>query len=343
MIKFILIIFFNLNSASAEKIEENNNIPNQETQKKIEEEQESNILAQKKIEKNYSIMLESSFAIMKNNLLEKKYSSQYSIPYIGIISNYQFSKNSSFKTVFSFSNKERKWSYSIEEVFIKYSKAKLWPIDLTIGYFEYPVLQLKTDGHNISKKALLKKIIIPLKDNDMGALIKINFWQSFYLKLSSYIFTTKLIYPLNTAKNTWTVSLGFQEDDKYVIANYFKQKFFSKNEKESFGLSSYFSRPFNSLLFGIEQEIWKTSYQNQDTLNYYIFPSVKWNSLVLSFLFEKAFYKKGTQSSESVEYLLKADFYLTDELFITLERFTERDTIIKSSFWGLSIRSEFKL
>ena len=295
-------------------------------------------------EKNLSIELESAFAVTKNNLREKDYNRKYSIPYIDTNINYEFSKNLFFEMSFEFAYTKNTWDYSIEEFFIKYKWLSFQPTDLILGYFEYPVLNFKSSNHNFSKKTLLEKNLFPEKMSDIGAFLKVNFWESFYLKLSSQTFMgeRELLLPLNTAKNTWTASVSYEKKNQHITASYLKQNLFSKKQRQAFGLSSDLSYQLNPFLFNFKGEFWKIHYQPQNTLSYYVFPSVKWRRLALSFLVGKAYYQLGRQTSESLEYILKTDFYLTDELFLSLEQIKESDTIVKNSSWIFSIRSHFK-
>ena len=320
------------NNNSSSFVKKNNKLENKNTETKIES-----------VTQNLSIELKSAISVIKNNLIEKNYSWINSIPYIDMSINYKLSKNLLFQTSFDLSYAENKWAYEVKEIFIKYQWFKFLPADFLLGHFEYPVLNFKKSSHKFSKKTLLEKNLFPEKSADMGALLKINFWGSFYLQLSSQLFTGKreLLFPLNTTKNTWTARLAYGKKNQHITANYLKQNLFSKKQQQALGLSSDFSYLFYSLLLNLKGEFWKISQWPQDTLSYYIFPSVKWKRLTLSFLHGKAYYQSNSQTSESREYILKTDLHLTDELFVSLERIKESDSITKNSSWVFSLQSHF--
>ena len=173
---------------------------------------------------------------------------------------------------FDFSYIENKWDYSIEEVFIQYKWFKFQPTYLTMGYFEYPVLNFKASDHIFSKKTLLEKNLFPSKHSDIGAVLKTNFLESFYLQLSlqTFIGGRELLFPLNTTKTTFTASLSFEQDFQQIFASYLKQNFFSKNEKSAFGLGYNLFYPFYSLSFSLKGELWKINHWPQNTLTYYM-------------------------------------------------------------------------
>ena len=295
-----------------------------------------------KIDKNLSIELESSFTAKKNDLLSTGYNWKYFIPYIDTNINYKISKNILFKTEFEFSYEQNKWDYLIEEISITYQWLHFLPTDFTIGYFEYPMSDNLSD-QKFSKQSLLEKNLFPTNDSDIGILLKTNFWESLYFQISWQTWTgaRELLNPLNTLANTWVSSLSFEQNSQYIFASYLKQNFFSSKQKQAFGLGSHISYPINSFLLNFKGEYWKIEQAFQNTITYYIMPSVQWESLVLTFLTGKAYYQLGSQSSESREYILKTDFYLTEELFVSLERIHESDSIIKNSSWAFSIRSHF--
>ena len=296
-----------------------------------------------KTEKKLSIELESAFSIEKNNLLEKNYSWIYSVPYIDTNINYQFSKNLLFEMSFDISYIKNKWDTFLKESFIQYKWIHFFPSEITFGHFEYPILNFSSNDHKFSKKTLLEKNLFPEKTEDIGIALKVNIWKSFYLSLSSQIQTgkTELLSPLNTAKNTWTASLIYEKENQHINASYLKQNFFSKKQKQAFGLGYDFSYPFHSLLFNIKGELWQIKYFSQNTLSYYTFPSIQWKRLAFFLLLGKAHHKLYNQKSKSLEYILKTDFYLTDELFLSLEKIKESDTITKNSSWIFSIKSHF--
>ena len=290
-----------------------------------------------------SIELESAFTVIKNELLEKNHNWKYFIPYIDTNIQYEISKNLFFEISFDLSYEENKWDYSLEEVFIQHHWSELLPTHLTLGYFEYPVFNLKESKHNFYKKTISEKTLFPSKYADIGVALKTNFWNSFYFQLSWQTQTGKreLLLPLNTAKNTWTASLGFEKSNQHIFANYFKQDSFLKAQKQAFGIGSHLSHSLYSLLFSFKGELWQINHWSQNTITYYVFPSIKWRRLALSFLYGKAHYQLGRQTSESLEYILKADFYLTDEFYLSLERLKESDTIVKNSAWAFSLKSHF--
>ena len=263
--------------------------------------------------------------------------------YIDITSQYKFSKNLLLEISFDLFYKETSWETSIEDVFIKYKSSKFLPTDFIVGYFEYPVLNFKSSDHNFFKKTLLEKNLFPNKTEDIGALLKINIWKPFYLSLSSQKHTgvKEILSPLNTAKNTYIASLIYEKESQHINASYLKQNFFSQRKKQAFGLGSDFSYSFYSFLFNFKGELWNIKQWRQNTLSYYIFPSIQWKRLNLSYLFGKAHYELAEQKSESLEYTLRTDFYLTDELFLSLEKIQESDNITKNSSWILSLKSHF--
>ena len=372
MIKFILIIFLQMNLATAslakdqtEKrkkqwidyqllsdlafitIEEIKQVYNKaffQPSRKIALTQKTEKTNKNKIDKNLSIELESSFTAKKNDLLLEDYSWKYYIPYIDTSINYQISKNLLFETEFELSYQDNQWNYFLEEFFLTYKWAYFLLTDFTVGYLEYPMSDNLSD-ENFSKDSLLEKNLFPVNDSDIGVLVKTNFWKFLYLQVSWQTWTgvREILKPLNRIENTWSSNLIFEQNSKYIFASYIKQNFFSKKQKQAFGLGSHISYPIYSFLLSFKAEHWKIEQAIQNTTVYYIMPAIQWERLAFTFLTGKAYYQQRNLKSESRESILKTDFYLTDELFITLERFTERDTIIKSSFWGLSIRSEFKL
>ena len=306
---------------------------------KIETQEES------AIKQNLSLQIESSFSAIKNNLIQEDHSWTYSIPYMEAEISYPFSKNLLIETELDLSYIKNSWDFDIKEIFIKYKQTLFLPSVLILGYFEYPILKLRSNDYKLSKKTLSEKNLFPKKKADIGAGLKVNVWKSFYLYSSWQIFTgaKQLLSPLNTAKNTWTARMIYEEKNQSISANYLKQSFFSKKLKQAFGLSSDLSYPFDPLLFNLKGEFWKINQWPQNSLSYYLFPSIQWNRLILSFLFGKARYQLGRQISESSEFILKTDFYLTDELFISLEKIQESDTIVKNSSWAVSVKTQFSL
>ena len=294
-----------------------------------------------------SVRFDSSLALIKNNLLKSPYNWSIEIPYTEICAGYYFSKNSFVELGFDFSYQFKNWSYSVEDFFVQHKFLFFVPVHLRAGYFFYPVSYTRDNINTFSKKTLVQKNLFPLSLGDAGILFRGNMWRSFYWQMSLQSSVNKretdAVQKLEPSP-VMAVSLIYEESGQHFFAGYFQKDFFLEGRLRSIGFGSNLSFEISSWTLSFRGEFWsiKNNLPSHILLTYYFFPSLKWNRISFGALLGGAHHYLQKDQSHGLEYILKGEFYLTENMFLTIERLGEQDSIIKKEAWSFSLRTSFK-
>ena len=300
------------------------------------------------IDEDFSTNLKSSLSFHKNDLLKFPYNWSAEIPYTEIVINYPFSENNLFKMEFDFSYQNKEWNYSIDCFSVHHQLLFYKPVNLQAGYFIYPVSYTNENITTFSKKTLVQKSLFPYGRGALGILLNWNLWKPFYWQIS-------LQANLNSRETdsvqkmesnpVVTASFIYKNSGQNFFASYFQKNFFMEGQMQSLGVGSDLSFEINSWIFAFRGEFWsiKRTQPQHNLLTYYLFPSVSWGKISLGAFFGGAHHYLAKDQNHTLEYILKGDFYLTENLFLTIERIREQDSILKEVSWSFSLRTEFKI
>ena len=297
--------------------------------------------------KKRSVHFDSSLALTKNNLLKSPYNWSVEIPYAEIGAGYYFSKNSFFELGFDFSYRSKNWSYTVDDFFVQHKFSFFFPVDLRAGYFFYPVSYTRDNINTFSKKTLVQKNLFPLRLGDAGILLRGDMGKSFYWQMSLQSSVNKretdAVQKLGPSP-VMAVSLIYEESGQHLFAGYFQKDFFLEGRLRSIGFGSDLSFEISSWTLNFRGEFWgiKNNLPSHILLTYYFFPSLKWNRISFGALLGGVHHYLQKDQSHGLEYILKGDFYLTENVFFTIERLGEQDSIIKKEAWSFSLRTTFK-
>lgn len=302
----------------------------------------------KTIPDELSVNVEASLSLNKNSLLKSPYNWSVGIPYSELDLSYKFSEDSSFKMELDFAYLDKQWIYSVDDFSVHYNFLFYIPITFKVGYFSYPVSYTNDNIKTFSKKTLMQKSLFPSGRRDVGALVKWNLWNSFYLKMGIQADIKKREtdalqrlghHPVLTSR------LVYESAEQKAFLAYFQKNFFLEGRMQSFGCGADLSYKIRSWTFKLRGEFWniRKNTPDQTLLTYYVFPYLRWERISFGSLFGGAHHYLQKDKSHILEYILKADFYLTDNVFFTIEQLKEQDSIIKKKAWSFSLRTHFEI
>ena len=322
-------------------------------------------------DKSFSLHLKSALALRENSLLPAPNNWWIEIPWTEVGSKYHFSKNGFIEAEFDFSYQEGKWSYFIDNFFVQQKFVFFTPFSLRAGYFFYPVSWTEKNIKLLSKKTLLEQNLFsldffPSNLGAGGALARGDFWPSFYWQASAQL--SRIERETDVRRKTklaLTASLVYKESNRQLFISYFQKDSVLSGLTRSLGLGSHLSYKRADWAFGFQGELWgiqkqatrpvlaspfsKISFQKElwavreKSLVYYALGSVRWSRLEFSAFFGGAHHYLPRSKSHILEYVLKADFYLTENLSLTIERLKEWDSLIKKKGWAFSLKTNFEI
>lgn len=306
------------------------------------------IKTDKIISSGFSINVESSLNLNKNNLLKSPYNWSVGIPYSELALSYNFLKNYFFEIQFDFSYQNKEWNYFIDDLFIQYDFLFYISASLKFGYFSYPASYTSDNTKTFSKKTLMQKNLFPSGRRALGVLFEGNLWRSFYLEIGLQANINKretdLVQQLGQTP-VITSSLIYKKNEQKAFLTYFQKDLFLNGKMQSLGLGADLSHKINSWIFNLKGECWGIKKNNPDqTLwTYYVFPSIRWDRISFGTLIGGVHNYLQKDKSHVLEYILKGDFYLTENLFLAIEKLKEQDSIIKKEAWSFSLKADFNI
>ena len=105
------------------------------------------------------------------------------------------------------------------------------------------------------------------------------------------------------------------------------------------------SYKISSWSLSLRSEFWdiKQDKPDQTLFTYYFFPSLRWDFVSVAVFFGGVHHYLQQDKNHTLEYILKAKFYLTESFFLTIEKFKEKDTVIKKEAWAFSLKTNFDI
>jgi len=296
----------------------------------------------------FAFSVESALSVLQNSLLDPDKNWSIQIPYTEIGFESYFSKNDLFKILFDFNLLYGEWNYDLDDLFVQ-SERDIFniPIQLKIGYFHYPISYVEENLILFSSETLLKKNLFPFIDRDPGVLLSAQLWGPVYLMGSVQEDSKKgrLGSLYRGMIPALSASLFYRNNQQEAFLSYFQKDFFLEGDMEAMGLGFDISVPLASWHFGLKGELWniKRSVPDQNIINYYVFPSIKYHFLSFAFLFGMAHHDVNKVQVDVLEYLLKGEIHFNKNLSFTVEKIKKWDAIVREDFWSFSLRSKFQL
>ncbi len=292
--------------------------------------------------------LDSSLSLRGNGLLKSPYKWSVEIPYAELGLSIPFSKSHLFKMEFDFSYQSKIWNYSVDHFSIRHNF--LWDtfFSLEAGYFSHPVSWTSENLTVFSKKTVAQKSLFPYGRRAMGVVLDWRLSQPLYGQISLQAnlnrreidFTQKL-----ERRPALTASLIYKPPGQRLFVSYFQKDFFLEGRMRSWGGGSDLSFEIEPLFLAFRGEFWRIqrAEPHQKLLTGYLFPFFRWGKISFGALFGWAYHYLKEDQSYTLEYILKGDFYLTESLFLSIERIKELDSIIKEDAWSFSLKTKFKV
>lgn len=296
-----------------------------------------------------SLDFQSVFTFKNNNFLPDTYSWSLEIPYIELTFSYPFVEDSLATMELDISYKNQNWEYDIDKFFIQKDFLLYLPFQARAGYFAYPVSYLGKSLALLYKKTATEKHLFPSGDRDMGLSLSAQLGKFVYGQVSWQMLTDKRetdAIPSYGVFPIWTASLLYKNSDQKAFLSYFRKSFFLEGVQDSLGLGLNLSYKTDLLKWALKGEFWgiQRTKPRQAILTYYLLPSVRWKFVSFSLLFGEAYhYLKRSGQSWTLEYILKTDFHLTDQLLFSVERLREQDSVLREDSWAFSLKTAFKI
>ena len=294
-----------------------------------------------------SLSLENSFALQKNSLLKEPEDWTLKIPYTEVHASYRFSGQSLFKMGFDVSYQNKDWAYSVDSLFVRHEWTAWIPLSFQAGWFFYPVSYFEENEKLFAKRPLAQKSLFPSgRDRGMGILLEGNVFGSFYLRGAVMAPEgAKDIFRKTRTRPAFIGSFIYRKKDQNFFMSLLQKDFFLEGEETALGFGLDRTYKAGSWLFGARGEFWdiKRSQPARVLFSYYLFPYLKWRFIFFGALFGGSHHYLKEDQSHAFEYILKGGVYATENLFFTVERIYEKDSLTQNNSWAFSLKTEFKI
>lgn len=308
-------------------------------------------------DKAWSIELENSLLFEHNLLLgasDKNFVDNWSvsIPYTEFNFNASISEKLLFELELEFSYLNRSLDVALDDLFFKYSvKDSFIPvfIPLVFQWGKFKMEYIDSNSKTFHKDTLTEKTLYPYGDRALGASLEARFthFLSLLIGLQTYRNPreTDGFYSLKPSSKLSSYLL-YKSLSYKAFAGYFQQDLFLEGFLRAYGGGAEINHSYQNWLFKLKTELWEIhkTEPKSELLTYYVFPYVKWNSLIgVGWLLGSAEESLSKQVGYQFESLIKFDFYFNPNAYFSIERVREYSSIYTKNSINFSIKSYFSL
>lgn len=305
--------------------------------------------------KNWSIELENSLLFEHNLLLQedRKDSVFYenwsvSIPYTEIDLNYNFTDKLFFELELELSYNKQSFGLKLDDLFFKYSEDTFF-IPFSFQWGKFRMAYLGSNTHLFHKKTLARQELFPYGTRALGAGLEIYLTDSLSVLTGWRTYRNKRetdgFYSLKPSSAVAGYLL-YKTERRNIFAGWRGQEFFLEGVLSAYGAGADLEHSYKDWFFKFKTEVWKIkkTEPSSDTLSYYLFPYMKWNSLIGAGLLigssqESLLNNKAAQ----FESLIKLDFFFQPSSYFSIERIKEYSSLFTKNSWNFSIKSSFSI
>ena len=299
--------------------------------------------------KKWALDVKNSLLFQHNDLLKAQDNFSVSIPYTELDINYKLSEKLFFEVEFDLSYKNRSLGIKIDDLFFKYSENSLL-IPFSLQWGKFRMNYIKSNSKLFHKKTLTHEFLFPYGDRALGAGLEINLtdslsvltgWQAYHNKRETDGFQS--LKPSSAISSY----LLYKKNQKNLFVGYLQQSLFLEGELSAYGTGADLSHFYKDWFFKFKTELWqiKTTEPSVDIISYYLFPYIKWNSLIGVGIVLGSSQESLLDNNQALQFesLIKLDLYFTQYSYFSIERIQEYSSIYKKNLWNFSIKSDFSL
>lgn len=297
-------------------------------------------------EDKMKINVESLLGVSKRDMLPKAYAWSVSLPETEVFLLYPISKDLSFKAEMRFFHKDQGWGYHARKLAVSY--ALPFHLHTQLGYFNYPVSYMIQNRSEFASRLIIDKTLFPFQRRASGALLEGQLKAPFYWRVSLQGHTQKRdtdSVQQPELRPAFTGSLIYKSGKQKAFVSYFQQNFSLESPVNSFGLGANLFYPLTSFKVYFRGELWRIE-KNQpyrEITSFYIFPSLRWSRVSLGALLGGVHHDLKDNQTHRLEYILKGSFYITENIFFTVERTREWDQLLRKNNWSFYLTTQFDI
>ena len=299
-------------------------------------------------DKKWVLGVKNSFLLHNNHLLKTKNNFAVSMPYSEVNFTYNVTEKLFFEIELEFSYKNRSLDIKFDDLLLKYTEDSFFlPFSFQWGHFRMDYI--KSNSKLFHKKALVHQSLFPYGSRALGIALEINFtdflslltgWQAYH--------NVRETDGFQSPKPASTISsyLLYKTNNTKAFMGYLHQKLLLEGFLSAYGTGADLKHSYKDWLFKFKTEVWKIkkTKPHSEIISGYLFPYVKWNSLIgTGFVIGSSQEKLPNNKAIQFENIAKLDLYFTKESYFSVERVKEYSSIFTKNSWNFAIKSKFKL
>ena len=318
---------------------------------------EDDLTNKKTKSKSWSVNVESSLLFEHNLLLESSKKSSLSlpyenwsvsIPYTEINLSYDITEKLLFELEAELSYSNQSFDFNLDDLFFKYSEDSFFiPFSFQWGHFRMDYIE--NNSQIFHKKTLTRQSLYPHGNRALGISLEANLtdslsvlagWQAYGNKRE-----TDSFYSLSPSSAISSYLL-YRIKKQNIFAGYLQQDLFLEGFLSAYGVGADLNHNYKSWFFKLKTEFWKIqkTEPNSNILSYYVFPYVKWSSLLgAGWLVGSSQESLSDHTGAIFESVVKLDFYFTKSSYFSIERVKEYSSIFTKNSLNFAVKSDFSL
>ena len=318
---------------------------------------EDDLTNKKTKSKSWSVNVENSLLFERNLLLESSRKSplslpygnwSVSIPYTDIELNYDITEKLLFELEVELSYKNQSFGLKLDDLFFKYSENSFF-IPFSFQWGKFRMGYIKSNSKIFHKKTLTRQSLYPYGNRALGISLEANLTDSLSVLAGWQAYRNKRetdgFYSLSPSSAVSSYLL-YRIKRQNIFAGYLQQDLFLEGFLSAYGVGADLNHSYKNWFFKLKTEFWKIqkTEPNSNILSYYVFPYVKWNSLLgAGWLVGSSQESLSDHTGASFESVVKLDLYFTKSSCFSVERVKEYSSIFTKNSVNFAVKSDFSL
>ena len=318
---------------------------------------EDDLTNKKTKSKNWSLNVESSLLFEHNLLLESSRKSSLSLPYKNwsvsmpyteINLNHDITEKLLFELEVELSYRNQSFDLNLDDLFFKYSEDSFF-IPFSFQWGKFRMDYIKSNSKIFHKKTLTRQSLYPYGNRALGISLEANLTDSLSVLAGWQTYRntreTDGFYSLSPS-SALSSYLLYRIKRQNIFAGYLQQDLFLEGFLSAYGVGADLNHTYKNWFFKLKTEFWKIkkTEPNSDILNYYVFPYVKWNSLLgAGWLVGSSQESLSDHTGASFESVVKLDLCFTKSSCFSIERVKEYSSIFTKNSLNFAVKSDFSL
>ena len=318
---------------------------------------EDDLTNKKTKSKSWSVKVENSLLFEHNLLLESSKKSSLSppyenwsvsIPYTEINLNYDITEKLLFELEVELSYSNQPFDLKLDDLFFKYSENSFF-IPFSFQWGKFRMGYIKSNSKIFHKKTLTRQSLYPYGNRALGISLEANLTDSLSVLAGWQAYRNKRetdgFYSLNPSSAVSSYLL-YRIKRQNIFAGYLQQDLFLEGFLSAYGVGADLNHNYKNWFFKLKTEFWKIqkTEPNSNILSYYVFPYVKWSSLLgAGWLAGYSQENLSDHTGAIFESVIKLDLYFTKSSCFSIERVKEYSSIFTKNSLNFAVKSDFSL